>query len=121
MRNIEYQGAQYLEDRMIIPYYDFTGGIFDTENSDRLTNTEVSYMENLDIENDGSLKMRKGFAQSVYTLESTFDSEHNYSHTIVYDRGNSYEIIGLYNGNLVKIPTNEVLATGYGDTVAKSK
>ena len=64
MRNIQYQGVQYRNDRLITPYYDFSGGIFHTENADRLANNEVSDMCNLDIMTDGSLKMRDAFVVS---------------------------------------------------------
>lgn len=116
MRNIQYQGVQYRNDRLITPYYDFSGGIFYTENQDRLANNEVSDMCNLDIMNDGSLKMRDAFVQSELTGTILNDSRYGVSY--VYDKGDSYEIIGLLNGNLVKIPSNEVLASGYSNVAS---
>lgn len=116
MRNIQYQSLQYRNDRLITPYYDFSGGIFYTENQDRLANNEVSDMCNLDIMNDGSLKMRDAFVQSELTGTILNDSRYGVSY--VYDRGDSYEIIGLLNGNLVKIPSNEVLASGYSNVAS---
>lgn len=116
MRNIQYQSLQYRNDRLITPYYDFSGGIFYTENQDRLANNEVSDMCNLDIMNDGSLKMRDAFVQSELTGTILNDSRYGVSY--VYDRGDSYEIIGLLNGNLVKIPSNEVLAGGYSNVAS---
>lgn len=116
MRNIQYQGVQYRNDRLITPYYDFSGGIFYTENQDRLANNEVSDMCNLDIMNDGSLKMRDAFVQSELTGTILNDSRYGVSY--VYDKGDSYEIIGLLNGNLIKIPSNEVLASGYSNVAS---
>lgn len=116
MRNIQYQSLQYRNDRLITPYYDFSGGIFYTENQDRLANNEVSDMCNLDIMNDGSLKMRDAFVQSELTGTILNDSRYGVSY--VYDKGDSYEIIGLLNGNLVKIPSNEVLASGYSNVAS---
>ena len=54
MREIQYQSMQYRSDRNIVSYYSFAGGIFDTENADRVADNEVSDMINLDIVNDGS-------------------------------------------------------------------
>lgn len=116
MRNIQYQSLQYRNDRLITPYYDFSGGIFYTKNQDRLANNEVSDMCNLDIMNDGSLKMRDAFVQSELTGTILNDSRYGVSY--VYDKGDSYEIIGLLNGNLVKIPSNEVLASGYSNVAS---
>ena len=116
MRNIQYQGVQYRNDRLITPYYDFSGGIFCTDNQDRLANNEVSDMCNLDIMDDGSLKMRDAFV--VSELTGTISNTLRYEFSYVYDRGDSYEVLGLLNGDLVKIPSNEVLATGYSNVVS---
>lgn len=116
MRNIQYQGVQYRNDRLITPYYDFSGGIFHTENADRLANNEVSDMCNLDIMSDGSLKMRDAFVVSEMT--GTIHNDRCYEYAYVYDKGDSYEVLGLLKGNVVKIPSNEILATNYGDKVS---
>lgn len=116
MRNIQYQGVQYRNDRLITPYYDFSGGIFYTENQDRLANNEVSNMCNLDIMNDGSLKMRDAFV--VSELTGTILNDKRYEYAYVYDKGDSYEVLGLLDGDLVKIPSNEVLAEGYSNVVS---
>lgn len=116
MREVQYQAMQYRNDRNILSYYSFSGGIFDTENSDRLSDNEVSDMINLDIVNDGSLKMRDNFIVSDLS-PSTVDTTKSYSDVAVFDAGTSYEIIGILDNNIVKIPSNEVLVSSFGSSM----
>lgn len=113
MREIQYQAMQYRNDRNITSYYSFAGGIFDTENYDRLSDNEVSDMINLDIVNDGSLKMRDNFIVSDISPE-TVKEDTTYDDIAVFDKGTAYELIGILNNNIVKIPTEEVLVEGFG-------
>lgn len=114
MREIGYQAMQFRQDRNIIPYYSFAGGIYDTENPDRLADNEVSDMTNLDICNDGSLIMRKNFSLADIS-PSNVKTNTSYTDVTVFDKGTGYEVIGLLNNNLVKIPTEEVLFSNFGE------
>lgn len=116
MRRLEYSNIQYRNDRTIVPYYNFGGGIYDTTNFDRLTNDEFSKSYNLDVCIDGSLQMRDNFILSDIS-PATPDLTNNYESVTVFDRGNSYEIIGIYKNNIVKIPTNEVVYENMGSTM----
>lgn len=114
MREMAYQAVQFRNDRNIVPYYSFSGGIYDTENTDRLADNEVSDMINLDIQNDGSLVMRDNFILADI-LPTSIKTNTSYKDVAVFDKGTGYEIIGLLNGDIVKIPTEEVLFSGFGD------
>lgn len=117
MREIQYEATQYGKDRVIVPYYSFAGGIFDTKNSDRLANNEVADMINLDVINDGSLRMRDHIVLSDI-ISGAIKEDVTYSDVAVFDAGTSYEIIGILNNNIVKIPTEEVLVEGFGESMA---
>ena len=117
MREVQYEATQYRNDRSIVPYYSFAGGIFDTQNSDRLANNEVADMINLDIVNDGSLKMRQNIVLSDI-LPTTVSETKSYTDVTVFDAGSSYEIIGILDNNIVKIPTEEVLVSNFGSNMA---
>lgn len=117
MREIQYDVSQYRSDRAIVPYYSFAGGIFDTQNADRLANNEVADMINLDVVNDGSLKMRKNIVLSDI-LATTISEDKTYSDVAVFDAGSSYEIIGILDNDIVKIPTEEVLVADFGSSMS---
>lgn len=117
MREVQYQPIQYRNDRNIVSFYSFAGGIFDTKNSDRLADNEVADMINLDIVNDGSLKMRDNFVASDLS-PTTVDGTKSYADVCVFDTGAGYEIIGIYNNNIVKIPSNEVLFSNFGTSMS---
>lgn len=113
MREVQYQSMQYRSDRNIVSYYSFAGGIFDTPNSDRLTDNEVADMINLDIVNDGSLKMRDNFIESDISPDTVAEDK-TYTDVTVFDTGTAYEIIGILDNDIVKIPTNEVMVADFG-------
>lgn len=112
MREIQYQAMQYRNDRNIVSYYSFAGGIFDTSNSDRLADNEVSDMINFDILNDGSLEMRKNYR--VSSLSPADVKNTTYADVTVFDAGAAYEVIGILNNNIVKIPSEEILVENFG-------
>lgn len=116
MREIQYQPVQYRKDRNVISYYSYAGGIFDTGNSDRLNDNEVADMINFDITGDGSLSSRSYFVESELS-PSTVETDKSYNNITVFDLGTSYEIIGILDGKVVKVPTNEVLVDNFGDTM----
>lgn len=116
MREIQYQTMQYRNDRNIVSYYSFAGGIFDTENADRVADNEVSDMINLDIVNDGSLKMRDNFILSEMQ-PGTVKEDKSYTDVTVFDKGTAYEIIGILDNNIIKIPTEEVMVENFGSSM----
>ena len=116
MREIQYQSMQYRSDRNIVSYYSFAGGIFDTENADRVADNEVSDMINLDIVNDGSLKMRDNFILSDMQ-PTTVQENKSYNDVTVFDKGTAYEIIGILDNKIVKIPSEEVLVDSFGSSM----
>lgn len=117
MHQVQYQGVQYRNDRVVTPNYDFSGGIFATPNENRLATNEVVDMCNFDILNDGSLKMRPGFVISEMSGQATTTNE-KFTDSYVFDKGDSYEVLGIYLGNLVKIPSRTVLVENVGQHLA---
>lgn len=120
MREIQYQPSQFRNDRNIASYYSYAGGIFDTENQDRLADNEVADMINFDIVNDGSLVMRDNFVLSS-TIPTTVREDVSYTDVCTFDTGTSYEYIGLLNNNLVKIPSETVLFNNFGNKMATAQ
>lgn len=116
MRSLEYSVSEYRDDRYVMPYYNFGGGIYDTNNSDRLSNNEYACAYNLDVVNDGSLIMRDNFVVSD-TSPSPVAEDKNYESVTVFDAGNSYDIIGILDNNIVKIPSNTVIYENFGKTM----
>lgn len=116
MREIQYQPVQFLKDRNVISYYSYAGGIFDTENSDRLNDNEVANMFNFDIVGDGSLASRAHFVKSELSPQ-TVETDKSYADVVEFDRGTAYEIIGILNNKVVKIPSNEVLVDNFGPSM----
>ena len=116
LRQLQYSDELYKGSRFLVPYYDLGGGIYDTPNSDRLSDNEYSLAYNLDVDNDGSLVMRDNFVLSD-TSPSSIDVNSHYESVTVFDTGTAYEIIGILNNNIVKIPSNTVIYSDMGATM----